>query len=206
MNSMHKLSDTRSRHGALTQQSRQRKINAWLQVAASLSEQITVELQTATDQLQGEEIADLQHVMALAQRLASNSKAMRDTLRTLFDSGEKSEEHAVTSTEDDAMDEQVNALAKDMASVKLDVKDINADVADIKVDVAGLKVDVAGVKTDVGVLKTDVSGLKLDLAVVRSNYATRSDVAEAKSAVILSCVGTIIAMAGVAFAVAKLVH
>lgn len=199
MNSMHKLSDTRSRHGALTQQSRQRKINAWLQVAASLSEQITVELQTATDQLQGEEIADLQHVMALTQRLASNSKAMRDTLGTLFDSGEKSEEHAVTSTEDDAMDEQVNALAKDMASVKLDVKDINADVADIKVD-------VAGVKTDVGVLKTDVSGLKLDLAVVRSNYATRSDVAEAKSAVILSCVGTIIAMAGVAFAVAKLVH
>lgn len=199
MNSMHKLSDTRSRHGALTQQSRQRKINAWLQVAASLSEQITVELQTATDQLQGEEIADLQHVMALAQRLASNSKAMRDTLGTLFDSGEKSEEHAVTSTEDDAMDEQVNALAKDMASVKLDVKDINADVADIKVD-------VAGVKTDVGVLKTDVSGLKLDLAVVRSNYATRSDVAEAKSAVILSCVGTIIAMAGVAFAMARLVH
>ena len=199
MNSMHKLSDTRSRHGALTQQSRQRKINAWLQVAASLSEQITVELQTATDQLQGEEIADLQHVMALAQRLASNSKAMRDTLGTLFDSGEKSEEHAVTSMEDCAMDEQVNALAKDMAGVKL-------DVADLKVDVAGIKVDVAGMKTDVGVLKTDVSGLKLDLAVVRSNYATRSDVAEAKSAVILSCVGTIIAMAGVAFAVAKLVH
>lgn len=199
MNSMHKLSDTRSRHGALTQQSRRRKIDAWLQVAASLSEQITVELQTATDQLQGEGMADLQHVMALAQRLASNSKAMRDTLRTLFDSGEKSEEHAVTSTEDCAMDEQVNALAKDLASVKLDVKDVKADVA-------GLKVDVAGVKTDVGALKTDVSGLKLDLAVVRSNYATKSDVAEAKSAVLLSCVGTIIAMSGVAFAVAKLVH
>ncbi|MDO8032124.1 hypothetical protein O3297_01730 [Janthinobacterium sp. SUN128] len=220
MNSMHKLSDTQMRHGALTQQSRQRKIDAWLQVAASLSEQITVELQTATEQLQGEGMADLQRVTALAQRLASNSKAMRDTLGTLFDSGEKSEEHAVTSTEDCAMDEQVNTPGKDMASVKLDVKDVKADVTDIKVDVAslktdvtGLKVDVAGLKTDVaalttdvGVLKTDVSGLKLDLAVVRSNYATKSDVAEAKSAVILSCVGTIIAMSGVAFAVARLVH
>lgn len=220
MNSMHKLSDTQVRHGALTQQSRQRKIDAWLQVATSLSEQITVELQTATEQLQGEGMADLQRVTALAQRLASNSKAMRDTLGTLFDSGEKSEEHAVTSTEDCAMDEQVNALGKDMVGVKLDVADLKVDVAGIKVDVAGLKTDVTGLKvdvaglktdvaalkTDVGVLKTDVSGLKLDLAVVRSNYATKSDVAEAKSAVILSCVGTIIAMSGVAFAVAKLVH
>ncbi len=89
MNSMHKLSDTRLRHGALTQQSRQRKIDAWLQVAASLSEQISVELQTATEQLQGEGMADLQRVTALAQRLASNSKAMHDTLGTRFDSCEK---------------------------------------------------------------------------------------------------------------------
>ncbi len=250
------------RHDALTQQARQRKIDAWLQVAASLSEQITVELQTATEQLQGEGMADLQRVTALAQRLANNSKAMRDTLGTLFDSGEKSEEHAVTSTEDCAMDEQVNTLGKDMAGVKLDVADLKVDVAGIKVDVAGLKtdvaglkvdvadlktdvaglkvdvtdlktdvaglkvdvtdlktdvaglkvdvtdlkVDVAGLKTDVTVLKTDVSSLKLDLAVVRSNYATRSDVAEAKSAVILSCVGTMIALSSVAFAVARLVH
>ena len=248
MNSMHKLSDTRVRHDALTQQARQRKIDAWLQVAASLSEQITVELQTATERLQGEGMADLQRVTGLAQRLASNSKAMRDTLGTLFDSGEKSEEHAVTSTEDCAMDEQVNTLGRDMAGVKLDVADLKVDVAGIKVDVAGLKtdvagikvdvaglktdvaglktdvadlktdvaglkvdvtdlkVDVAGLKTDVTVLKTDVSSLKLDLAVVRSNYATRSDVAEAKSAVILSCVGTMIALSSVAFAVARLVH
>lgn len=206
MNSMHKLSDTRVRQGPLTQQARQRKIEAWMRVATSLGEQIAVELQTATEQLQGEGMADLQRVTALAQRLANNSKAMRDTLGTLFDSGEKSEEHAVTSTEDCAMDEQVNTLGKDMAGVKLDVADLKVDVAGIKVDVAGLKTDVTVLKTDVGVLKTDVSGLKLDLAVVRSNYATKSDVAEAKSAVILSCVGTIIAMSGVAFAVAKLVH
>lgn len=199
MNSMHKLSDTRVRQGPLTQQARQRKIEAWMRVATSLGEQIAVELQAATGQLQGEGMADLQRVSALAQRLARNSKAMRDTLGTVFDSGEKSEEHEVKSAEDRVMDEQVNTLGKDMAGVKL-------DVADLKVDVAGIKVDVAGLKTDVTVLKTDVSSLKLDVAVVRSNYATKSDVAEAKSAVILSCVGTIIAMSGVAFAVARLVH
>ena len=220
MNSMHKLSDTRVRPDALERQARQRKIDAWLQVAASLSEQIAVELQTATDQLQGEGMADLQRATALAQRLARNSKAMHDTLGTLFDRGEKNEEHGMKSTEDCAMDEQVNTLGKDMAGVKLDVADLKVDVAGIKVDVAGLKTDVAGLKvdvadlktdvaglkTDVTVLTTDVSSLKLDLAVVRSNYATRSDVAEAKSTVILSCVGTMIALAGVAFAVARLVH
>ncbi|WP_338681543.1 hypothetical protein OPV09_10335 [Janthinobacterium sp. TB1-E2] len=206
MNSMHKLSDPWLRPDALERQTRQRKINAWLQVAASLSEQIAAELQTATDQLQGEGMADLQRAMALAQRLARNSKAMHDTLGTLFDRGEKCEEHRVKSMEDCTMDEQVNTLAKDMAGVKLDVADLKVDVAGIKVDVADLKTDVAGLKTDVTVLTTDVSSLKLDLAVVRSNYATRSDVAEAKSAVILSCVGTMIALAGVAFAVARLVH
>ena len=126
----------------------------------------------------GERMADLQRATALAQHLARNSKAMDDTLGTLFDSGEKSEEHEMKSMEDLVMDEQVTTLAKDMADVK----------------------------ADVAVLKTDVSGLKLDVAVVRSNYATKSDVAEAKSAVILSCVGTIIAMSGVVFAVARLVH
>ncbi|WP_219116259.1 hypothetical protein [Janthinobacterium sp. UMAB-56] len=199
MNSMHKLSDMRVRQGTLTQQARQRKIDAWLQVAASLGEQITIELQAASGQLQGEGMADLQRATALTQRLARNSRAMHDTLGTLFDSGEKSEEHEVNSAEDGVMDEQVNTLGKDLAGVKL-------DVADLKVDVADLKVDVAGLKTDVAVLKTDVGNLKLDMAVVRSNYATKSDVAEAKSAIIVSCIGTIMAMSGVAFAVARLVH
>ena len=206
MNSMHELSDTWLRPDALERHARQRKIDAWLQVAASLSEQIAAELQTATDQLQDEGMADLQRAMALAQRLARNSKAMHDTLGTLFDRGEKNEEHGMKSTEDCTMDEQVNTQGKDMAGVKLDVADLKVDVAGIKVDVADLKTDVAGLKTDVTVLTTDVSSLKLDLAVVRSNYATRSDVAEAKSTVILSCVGTMIALAGVAFAVARLVH
>ncbi|SDO11641.1 hypothetical protein SAMN05216517_116107 [Janthinobacterium sp. OK676] len=178
MNSMHELSDTWLRSDALERRARQRKIDAWLQVAASLSEQIAAELQTATDQLQDEGMADLQRAMALAQRLARNSKAMHDTLGTLFDRGEKNEEHGMKSMEDCTMDEQVNTLGKDMA----------------------------GVKADIAVLKTDVGNLKLDLAVVRSNYATKSDVAEAKSAVILSCVGTMIALSGVAFAVARFVH
>ena len=89
MNSMHKLSDTRVRPDALERQARQRKIDAWLHVAASPGEQIAVELQTATDQLQGEGIVDLQRATALAQRLAKNSRAMHDTLGTLFDRGKK---------------------------------------------------------------------------------------------------------------------
>ena len=39
-----------------------------------------------------------------------------------------------------------------------------------------------------------------------ADYATKSDVAAARSAMILWCVGTIIAMSVVAFAVARLVH
>lgn len=89
MNSMHKLSDTRVRPDALERQARQRKIDAWLQVAASPGEQIAVALQTATDQLQGEGIVDLQRATALAQRLAKNSRTMHDTLGTLFDRGKK---------------------------------------------------------------------------------------------------------------------
>ena len=146
MNSMHKLSDTRVRPDALERQARQRKIDAWLHVAASPGEQIAVALQTATDQLQGEGIVDLQRATALAQRLAKNSRAMHDTLGTLFDRGKKSEEHGMKRTEDGTMDEQVNALAKDMAGVKLDVADLKVDVAGIKVDVGGMKTDVAGLK------------------------------------------------------------
>jgi hypothetical protein len=48
----------------------------------------------------------------------------------------------------------------------------------------------------------DTADMKMDHA----EYATKSDVAAARSAMILWCVGTIIAMSGVAFAVAKLVH
>ncbi|MDQ4628866.1 hypothetical protein ACWYXK_17545 [Janthinobacterium lividum] len=48
----------------------------------------------------------------------------------------------------------------------------------------------------------DTADMKMD----HVEYATKSDVAAARSAMILWCVGTIIAMSGVAFAVAKLVH
>ena len=141
------------------------------QATPNLGEQILAELRAATQQQHATTKVDLQRVLALAERLAVNSRAMHDTLGTLFDSLQKSEEHAVNSEEGSVMNEQTGALEK---------------------DIAGMKVDIAS--------------LKLDIAVVRSNYASKSDVAEAKSAVILSCVGTMIALSGVAFAVAKLVH
>ena len=45
-----------------------------------------------------------------------------------------------------------------------------------------------------------------DMNVKHADYATKSDVAAARSTIILWCVGTIIAMSVVAFAVARLVH
>ncbi len=45
-----------------------------------------------------------------------------------------------------------------------------------------------------------------DMNMKHADYATKSDVAAARSAMILWCVGTIIAMAVVAFVVARLVH
>ena len=48
----------------------------------------------------------------------------------------------------------------------------------------------------------DTAYMKMEVA----DYATKSDVAAARSAMILWCVGTIIAVSVVAFAVARLVH
>ena len=45
-----------------------------------------------------------------------------------------------------------------------------------------------------------------DMKMEHADYATKSDVAAARSAMILWCVGTIIVMSVVAFAVARLVH
>jgi septal ring factor EnvC (AmiA/AmiB activator) len=100
----------------------------------------------------------------------------------------------------------VAELKSDVSELKSDVAELKVDVSELKADVVGLKVDVTELKFDVRHLKIDVNSLQLDVAVIRSNYASKSDVAEAKSAVILSCVGTMIALSGVAFAVAKLVH
>ena len=45
-----------------------------------------------------------------------------------------------------------------------------------------------------------------DMKMEHADYATKSDVAAARSAMILWCVGTIIAMSVVAFAMERLVH
>lgn len=214
MNNMHKLDQSTTVSSTPVRQARHRKVHAWLRVTASLSEQVAAELrdisglQRSTSPLD----IDLERAMALAERLTANSSIMHDTLGTLFDSLGESEDD-LSSEEDTVMGDQDGTLGEDMASVKRDLTDVKADLSVVKEDVAGLKVDVAGLKKDVGELKvdvthlkTDVSSLQMDMAVVKSNYATRSDVAEAKSAVILSCVGTMIALSSLVFAVAKLVH
>ena len=160
MDSMHRAAERRISYGLPAQRARRRKSDAWLAVAVSLSEQIVAELQGATDLRSG----DSRRVMTLAERLAANSRAMHDTLGTLFDNTGKSEDHSSHHEEASAMNEQITTLEKDVAS------------------------------------------LKLDVGVMRSNYATKSDVSEAKSAVILSCVGSMIALSGLAFAAARLMH
>lgn len=207
MNSMHKLNQQTVVSVTSVRQARRRKVHAWLRVTASLSEQVAAELRDISELQRGSSYLDLdlERAMALAERLAVNSSIMHDTFGTLFDSAGESEDD-LSSEEDTVMGDQDGTLGEDMASVKRDVAGLKVDLCLVKEDVAGLKKDVGELKVDVTHLKTDVHSLQLDMAVVKSNYATRSDVAEAKSAVILSCVGTMIALSGVAFAVAKLVH
>ena len=160
MDSTHKAAERRISYSLPEQRSRRRKTDAWFRVAVGLSEQIVAELQRANALRSG----DWQRIMTLAERLAASSRAMHDTLGTLFDNTGESEEHSSNHEEAFAMNEQITTLEKDVAS------------------------------------------LKLDVGVMRSNYATKSDVSEAKSAVILSCVGSMLALSGLAFAAARLMH
>lgn len=153
---------------------------------------------------------DVQRIMILPGRLAANSRVMHDTLERLFDAPAESAQDLADDKECAAMNEQITLLGTDVAdlkndvgSIRLDVGGLKLDVSILKSDVSGLKLDVSILKSDVSVLKSEVNALKLDTAVIRGNYATRSDVSEAKSAVILSCVGSMIAMTGLAFAVAR---
>ena len=134
--------------------------------------------------------------MILPGRLAANSRVMHDTLERLFDTPAESAQDLADDKECAAMNEQITLLGTDLAGLR-------NDVGNIRLDVSGVKLDISSLKSDVSVLKSEVSALKLDTALIRGNYATRSDVSEAKSAVILSCVGSMIAMTGLAFAVAR---
>lgn len=65
-----------------------------------------------------------------------------------------------------------------------------------------VETDVSGIKADVSSIKAEVSGIKAQLPYL----AAKSDVSEAKSSIIQWMVGTTIAAAALAFAIAKIVH
>lgn len=157
MDITHRDAERRVSYGLPAKRARRRKSDAWFGVAVSLSEQIVAELQGASDP----RASDWQHITRLAERLVANSRAMHDTMGTLFDNTGESEEHLPHREETAAMNEHITTLEKDVAS------------------------------------------LKLDVGVMRSNYATKSDISEAKSAVILSCIGSMLALSGLAFAAAR---
>lgn len=72
------------------------------------------------------------------------------------------------------------------------------------------------VETDISHMKTDISGMKVDIASIKAvipHLATKADlgdvralISDAKTSIIQWAVGTTIAVAGVAFAIAKFVH
>lgn len=62
--------------------------------------------------------------------------------------------------------------------------------------------DISGIKADVSGLKADVSGIKAQLPYL----AAKSDVSDAKNSIIQWVVGTTIAVAALAFTIAKLIH
>ncbi|WP_300749405.1 hypothetical protein [Janthinobacterium sp.] len=86
MNSMHKLNQPAALSGTSIRQARRRKVHAWLRVTASLSEQVAAELRDISGLQRDTSSLDMERAMALAKRLAANSRIMHDTLGTLFDS------------------------------------------------------------------------------------------------------------------------
>jgi hypothetical protein len=58
----------------------------------------------------------------------------------------------------------------------------------------------------VDALEKDATAIKMDLAVIKSNYATKADVTAIETSIIKWLVGTAIALTGLAFAAAKLIH
>lgn len=179
MNSMHKLNQQTVVSVTSVRQARRRKVHAWLRVTASLSEQVAAELRDISELQRGSSYLDLdlERAMALAERLAVNSSIMHDTFGTLFDSAGESEDD-LSSEEDTVMGDQDGTLGEDMASVKRDVAEV----------------------------RVHINSMELDITLLKSNYATKSDVAEAKLAMIFWCMGTMTVLSIVVFAVARLVH
>lgn len=65
-----------------------------------------------------------------------------------------------------------------------------------------LETDVSAIKTDVSDMKADLSGIKAQLP----HLAAKSDVSDMKASIIQWTVGTMIAVAALAFTIAKFVH
>ena len=100
---------------------------------------------------------------------------------------------------------RLGVLEKDVSEIKISVGGIVAQLGHMatKADVAQLKADVAqlpymATKADVAQVKADVAQLPY--------MATKADVSDAKVSIIQWVVATTIAVAALAFAIAKFVH
>lgn len=89
--------------------------------------------------------------------------------------------------------------------------DVLRRMGSLEKDVSVIKTDVAGIvallphlatKADVMEIKADVAGI----AALLPHFATKADVADSKTSIIQWMVGTMIAVAALAFTIAKFVH
>lgn len=68
---------------------------------------------------------------------------------------------------------------------------------------------LGGVETRLGAVETDVSAIKVEVAGIKAQLpylASKSDVSDAKTSIIQWMIGTTIAVAALAFTIAKVVH
>jgi hypothetical protein len=99
-----------------------------------------------------------------------------------------------------------------------DMDDVLRRLGSLEKDVSAIKTDVAGIvallphmatKADVMAIKADVMATKADIAGMMNllpDMATKADVADSKTSIIQWMVGTMIAVAALAFTIAKFVH
>jgi len=102
---------------------------------------------------------------------------------------------------------RLGLLESDVSVIKIEVAAISAQLPNMatKEDIALLKADLAqlpymATKADVALLKADINLVKADINLVKA------DVSDAKTSIIQWTVGTIIAVAALAFSIAKFVH
>lgn len=118
---------------------------------------------------------------------------------------------------------RLGSLEKDVSVIKTEVSAIVALLPQLasKADVAQLpymatKEDVALLKADIGLVRADVSGVvallphfatKADIALVKTDIAlVKAEISDARASIIQWMVSTMIAVAALAFTIAKFVH